>query len=56
MHAKAVRFKKARQSLCPLTEEQLLSDLEQSRAQIAAGQGLDMKNGVEETGKKFSYI
>ena len=40
----------------PLTEEQLLSDLEESRNQIAAGQGLDMKKGLEETGKKYGFI
>ena len=34
-----------------LTEEQLLSDLEESRDQIAAGQGIDMKHGLEEIGK-----
>ena len=39
-----------------LTEEQLLSDLEESRDQIAAGQGLDMKKSLEEIGKKYGFI
>ena len=40
----------------PLTEAQMLSDLEESRSQIAAGQGLDMKNALEEMGKKYGFI
>ena len=40
----------------PLTEAQILSDLEASRNQIAAGQGLDMKNALEEMGKKYGFI
>ena len=40
----------------PLTEEQILSDLEESRNQIAASQGLNMKNALEEMGKKYGFI
>ena len=40
----------------PLTAEQILSDLEESRNQIAAGQGLDMKNALEEMGKKYGFV
>lgn len=40
----------------PLTTEQVLSDLEESRKQIAAGQGLEMKAALEEMGKKYGFV
>lgn len=39
-----------------LTEEQILSDLAESRDQIAAGQGQDMKKALEEMGKKYGFV
>jgi len=40
----------------PLTADQILSDLEESRNQIAAGLGQDMRNALETMGKKYGFI
>ena len=40
----------------PLTAEQILSDLQESREQIAAGQGMDMQDALEEMGKRYGFV
>ncbi|MCM1089762.1 MAG: hypothetical protein NC092_01070 [Butyrivibrio sp.] len=35
----------------PVSQEQILSDLAESRQQIAAGQGIDMKDALNSMGK-----
>lgn len=40
----------------PLTSNQILSDLEESRNQIARGEGLDMKEALEDLGRKYAFI
>ena len=40
----------------PLTEEQILSDLAQSRQEIADGKGVNMKEALAEMGEKHGFI
>lgn len=40
----------------PLTEAQILSDLEQSRRQIEAGQGRDMREALTELGQRHGFV
>lgn len=39
-----------------LTEEQVLSDLAISRGQIASGEGLDIKEALNELGERHGFI
>ena len=39
-----------------ITTEEILKDLEISRAQIAAGEGLDMKAALKEMGKRHGFL
>ncbi len=39
-----------------LSQEQILSDLAESRRQIAAGQGLDMEEALNRMGKQHGFI
>ncbi len=40
----------------PVGADQVLADLEESRKQIAAGEGLPMEIALEEMGKKHGFI
>ena len=40
----------------PLTTDRILSDLEESRAQIEDGQGVEMDKALEEMGKRHGFI
>ncbi len=40
----------------PLTEEQILSDLAQSRQEIADGKGVNMKEALAKMGEKHGFI
>lgn len=40
----------------PISQEQILSDLAESRQQIATGQGLDMKEELNGMGKQHGFI
>ena len=40
----------------PLTADRILSDLEESRAQIEDGQGVEMDKALEEMGKRHGFI
>ncbi len=40
----------------PVSQEQLLSDLAQSRQQINDGEGLDMEDALNEMGKQHGFI
>ena len=39
-----------------LTSAQILSDLEESRKQIACGDGLNMETALDDLGKKHGFI
>ena len=39
-----------------LTPAQILSDLEESRNQIARGEGIDMEDALNELGRKHGFI
>ncbi len=40
----------------PVSEGQVLSDLAESRRQIASGQGLNMEDALNRMGKKHGFI
>lgn len=40
----------------PVSADQVLSDLEESRAQIAKGQGQPMKSALAEMGKRHGFV
>ena len=40
----------------PVSQEQVLSDLAESRQQIAAGQGLNMEDALSRMGKQHGFI
>lgn len=40
----------------PISASQVLSDLAESRQQIAEGKGIDMNKALEEMGKKHGFI
>ncbi|MCM1222763.1 MAG: hypothetical protein NC548_50730 [Lachnospiraceae bacterium] len=40
----------------PVSQEQVLSDLAESRRQIAAGQGLNMEEALNRMGKQHGFI
>ena len=40
----------------PVNQEQVLSDLAESRQQIAAGQGLNMEDALSRIGKQHGFI
>lgn len=40
----------------PASQEQILSDLAESRQQISDGKGLDMKNALNKIGKQHGFI
>ena len=40
----------------PVSQEQILSDLAESRRQIAAGQGLNMEEALDRMGKQHGFI
>ena len=40
----------------PLTATQILGDLEESRNQIAHGEGLDMETALENLGRKYGFV
>ena len=40
----------------PVSQEQLLSDLAESRQQISDGQGLDMEDALNRMGKQHGFI
>ena len=40
----------------PVSQEQVLSDLSESRQQIAAGQGISMKDALDRMGKQHGFI
>ena len=39
-----------------VSNHEILSDLEESRKQIAGGQGLDMKDALDDLGKRHGFI
>ena len=40
----------------PVSQEQILSDLVESRQQISAGQGLNMEDALKRMGKQHGFI
>ena len=40
----------------PLTKEQVLADLAESRRQIAEGKGMDARQALDEMGRKHGFI
>ena len=40
----------------PVSQEQILSDLAESRQQISAGQGLNMEDALKRLGKQHGFI
>lgn len=48
--------KKSASPFKPLTAEDVLSDLELSRSQIANGEGVEMKDALMEMGKRHGFI
>ena len=40
----------------PLTEDQILSDLAESRQQIADGKGMNMREALSEMGEKHGFV
>ena len=40
----------------PVSQEQILSDLAESRQQISAGQGLNMEDALKRMGKQHGFI
>jgi|GEM_PF-614411 len=40
----------------PVTTRQILSDLEESRTEIAEGKGMDMKEALNEMGRRHGFI
>ena len=40
----------------PASSDEILSDLEESRQQIASGQGLNMKDTLKELGKCYGFV
>lgn len=40
----------------PVSQEQVLSDLAESRRQITAGQGLNMEDALDNMGKQHGFI
>ncbi len=40
----------------PVSQEQVLTDLAESRRQIAAGQGLNMEDALNRMGKQHGFI
>ena len=43
-------------NLTPISTDKLLSDLEESRRQIEAGEGKNMKEALKEMGKQHGFI
>ncbi len=48
--------KKPANPFIPLSEEQILSDLAQSRREIAEGKGLDMKDALNKMGEAHGFV
>ncbi|MDE7311721.1 MAG: hypothetical protein K2N87_08955 [Eubacterium sp.] len=48
--------KKPANPFVPVSEEQVLSDLAESRRQIAASQGLNMEDALNRMGKQHGFI
>ncbi len=48
--------KKPANPFIPVSQEQVLSDLAESRQQIAAGQGLHMEDALNRMGKQHGFI
>lgn len=48
--------KKTENPFVPVTVKNVLSDLAESRQQIAEGSGLDMKDALNELGKQHGFI
>ena len=40
----------------PLSEERLLSDLDEARRQIESGQGLNIQDALQEMGKRHGFV
>lgn len=40
----------------PISQEQVMSDLAESRQQIASGQGLNMEDAINRVGKQHGFI
>lgn len=40
----------------PLSSEQIFTDLEESRQQFEQGKGLDMKDALDEMGRKHGFV
>ena len=51
-----VTARKPASPFVPLSAEQILSDLEESRRQIADGQGVEMESALAEMGKKHGFV
>lgn len=48
--------KKPANPFVPASQEQILSDLAESRQQIADGKGVDMENALNRMGKQHGFI
>ncbi len=47
---------KPQSPFAPLSAEQIHSDLEQSRKQIAEGMGMDMEKALEDLGARHGFV
>lgn len=48
--------KKPANPFIPASQEQILSDLAESRRQIADGKGLDMESALDRVGKQHGFL
>lgn len=48
--------KKPANPFIPVNQDRILSDLAESRRQIAEGEGIDMKNALDRIGKQHGFI
>lgn len=48
--------RKTANPFAPVSTQQVLSDLSESRQQLAEGKGLDMKDALNELGKQHGFL
>ena len=53
---KLLTSRKPANPFVPVSQEQILSDLAESRQQISAGQGLNMEDALKRMGKQHGFI
>lgn len=56
IYTATVYFQKPANPFVQISQEQVLSDLTESRQQIAAGQGLNMEDALNRMGRQHGFI